>query len=81
MVLDLHHATGYRFQNLSANTLFEDIKQQERFIGNWMFLTKKYIEEHEHIAFEPLNEIVEPESKRWNNLLLRTLEQIRKIDK
>lgn len=80
LILDMHHAPGYRFQDLGSNTLFEDKKQQERFIGIWQFLTQRYKNEREHIAFEILNEIVEPDSTRWNKLMLECLKAIREVD-
>lgn len=79
-VLDLHHAPGYRFQDLDSNTLFEDQKQQDRFINIWTFFTERYIDEREHIVFELLNEIVEPDSSRWNKLMVKSIEAIRVID-
>lgn len=80
MVLDLHHAPGYRFQDLATNTLFEDPSQQKRFIDIWRFLAKRYVTERDHIAFELLNEIVEPDSTRWNRLMLECIQAIRKVD-
>lgn len=80
MVLDMHHAPGYRFQDIGSNTLFEDIKQQNRFIDLWKFLADRYVVEREHIAFELLNEIVEPDSSRWNKLMLECIDGIRSVD-
>jgi len=81
VVLDLHHAPGYRFQDLATNTLFVEREKQNRFIHLWTFLTNRYILERDHIVFELLNEIVEPDSSRWNKLMLETIEAIRKLDK
>lgn len=80
MILDMHHAPGYRFQDLDSNTLFEDLDQQNRFIGIWQFLAKHFIDEREHIDFEILNEIVEPDSSRWNKLMLKCIAAIREVD-
>lgn len=76
----MHHAPGYRFQDLKSNTLFENSDQQKRFIEMWRFLTKRYLDEREHIAFELLNEIVEPDSTRWNKLMPECIKAIREID-
>jgi len=80
LVLDLHHAPGYRFQDLTTNTLFEDPAEQQRFINIWRFLSKRYLSKRDHIVFEILNEIVEPDSTRWNKLMLETVASIREID-
>ncbi len=80
MVLDMHHAPGYRFQDLGTNTLFEESSQQKRFIDIWRFLAKRYVKERDHIAFEILNEIVEPDSSRWNRLMLECVKAIRQVD-
>lgn len=80
LVLDLHHAPGYRFQDLETNTLFEDPAQQQRFVDIWTFMAKRYLSEREHIVFEILNEIVEPDSSRWNALMLKTIKAIRQLD-
>jgi len=80
LVLDMHHAPGYRFQDFKTSTLFEDPNQQKRFVDIWRFLAKRYINEREHIAFELLNEVVEPDSTRWNKLMLECVKAIREID-
>jgi len=76
----MHHAPGYRFQDFKTSTLFEDPNQQKRFVDIWRFLAKRYINEREHIAFELLNEVVEPDSTRWNKLMLECVKAIREID-
>lgn len=80
MVIDLHHAPGYSFGTLATNSLFTDETMQKRFISIWETIGKRYISERENVVFELLNEVVEPNSDRWNALSLKTLEAIRAID-
>ncbi len=81
LILDLHRAPGYSFNSLESNTLFENQKQQDRLIRLWEALSKHYIDEKENLLFELLNEIVEPDSTRWNMLSKKLVEAIRAIDK
>ena len=44
-------------------------------------LAKRYINYGNNVVFELLNEIVEPNSDRWNKLSRQAIEGIRQIDK
>lgn len=81
LILDLHHAPGFSFFTLDKNTLFTDKNMQERMINIWVNFAKRYINERDNIAFELINEIVEPDSSRWNALAGRIAGKIREIDK
>jgi endoglucanase len=81
VVLDIHHAPGYSFGTLDSNTLFTDRKMQLRFLKLWEAIAKHYINEKENIIFELLNEVVEPDSTRWNKLAKKLVTAIRTIDK
>ncbi len=81
LILDLHRAPGYSFNSLERNTLFQDEKQQDRLIKLWEAIASHYINERENLLFELLNEIVEPDSTRWNLLSKRLVATIREIDK
>lgn len=72
LILDLHKAAGYSFTTLNENSLFEDAKMQDRFIGLWEAFAKRYASERDNLILELLNEIVEPTSDRWNRLAHRT---------
>lgn len=80
VILDLHKAPGYSFGTVNQNTLFSDEIMQQRFIDIWKVFAKRYINEDDNIRFELLNEVVEPNSLRWNRLIKRTVDSIRKID-
>lgn len=81
IVLDLHRAAGYAFHSLSENRLFNNEELQSRFIALWKEFARRYKKYTGNVVFELLNEIVEPDSSRWNSLSRRTIEGIREIDK
>lgn len=81
IVLDLHRAPGYSFYSLSENTLFEDEHMQLRYIKLWQYFAKRYKSFGNNLVFELLNEIVEPNSDRWNKLCKKAVEGIRQIDR
>jgi len=81
IILDLHRAPGYFFGTLKENSLFEDEHMQERFISLWQEFARRYKDNGKNVVFELLNEIVEPNSDRWNLLSRRIIEGIREIDK
>ncbi len=81
IVLDLHRTPGYAFHSLSENKLFEDELLQKRFLSIWKVFTKRYQAYGNNVVFELLNEIVEPNSDRWNLLSRRAVEVIRELDR
>jgi len=81
VILDLHKAPGYSFDTLGDNQLFIDEKLQDRAVGLWSFLAEEFREYDDCLVFELLNEIVEPDSSRWNLLARKMIKAIRKIDK
>ncbi len=80
IILDLHRTAGYAFHSLSENRLFEDEILQNRFISIWQTFAKRYIDCGKNVVFELLNEIVEPNSDRWNILSKKAIAGIREID-
>lgn len=81
IILDIHRAPGYAFHSLSDNKLFENEHMQERYIKLWQAFAKRYLSYGGNLVFELLNEIVEPNSDRWNQLSKKALAGIREIDK
>jgi hypothetical protein len=80
LILDLHHAPGFSFTTLEANTLFGDPAMQERFLALWEALARRYQGVGENLVFELLNEVVLPNSDPWNALARRTAAHIRQVD-
>lgn len=80
IILDLHRTPGYAFHSLKVNRLFEDDPLQERFLSIWRTFATRYREKGRNVTFELLNEIVEPNSNRWNALSKRAVAAIREID-
>ncbi len=80
VILDLHRAPGFSFSTPDKNRLFDDPLLQERFVKLWQYFAKRYVNERDNVAFELLNEVVEPDSKRWNVLSHRAMRAIREID-
>lgn len=79
LILDLHKAPGYGFFEQN-NTLFDEEIMQERFIGIWKKIAKRYSHEDNNLMYELLNEVVEKSSDRWNSLYSKVVKEIRKID-
>lgn len=86
LILDLHHAPGYSFTNTlreetkALNTLFTDPAAQQRFIGLWEFITRRYLGKYERLVLELMNEVVLPDTAPWNDLIALTVAALRKID-
>lgn len=81
IILDLHRAPGYAFYSLGDNKLFESEYMQERYIKLWQEFTRRYKGYKDNLVFELLNEIVEPDSNRWNKLSKKAVAAIRELDK
>lgn len=81
VVLDLHKAYGYDFNNAGdaeKNNLFTDETLQKRFVDLWARMAQKY-GTLKYVAFELLNEVVEEEvADNWNNLIDITVDTIRR---
>lgn len=81
MVLDLHKACGYVFDDKAYCQFFSDEKLQDIFVNLWQELTRRYARYSDFIAFELLNEITARETAEiWNRIADRTIKAIRKIN-
>lgn len=82
VILDLHKAYGYDFNDAGdsdKNNLFSSEELQTRFIDLWIRIVKRF-RSYDHVAFELLNEVVEKDNAdAWNQLIKRTVTEIRKI--
>ncbi len=79
IILDLHKAPGFSFDSLQNNNLFDRPDLQEQFLALWQLLAERYQFESDYLIFELLNEVVEPNSQRWNTLAQRTVEVIHRV--
>lgn len=79
MILDLHKTAGYSFdQPETSGTFFIDSNLQERFIRLWSFLSNRYGQYEDILAFELLNEIVDCKvAAIWNDIAERCIQAIR----
>ncbi len=82
VILDLHKAYGYDFNDAnddSKNKLFNDKPTQDRFVELWRDIATEY-HSYDNVVFELLNEVVEDKAaEAWNDLIARTMGEIRKI--
>lgn len=82
LILDLHKAAGYDFNEAGkegVNSLFSDRGLQLRYLVLWERIAKRYGQK-ENIAFELLNEVVNPEyTEPWNDLIVEAVSVIRNI--
>lgn len=83
LILDLHKAKGYMFdaQEVSdADRFFTDDNLQEAFYETWEMFAERYGKCNDMMAFELLNEIVNPDYESvWNDIASKAIERIRRI--
>lgn len=79
IILDLHKTAGYIFDDAqNCEAFFTDKGLQDRFINTWIKLSKRYGSYSDMIAFELLNEVVDPEvAEIWNDIADRAIATIR----
>lgn len=79
-VIDLHKTFGYSFDPLEKSdktAFFYNESLQKRFCSLWNTISSRY-GKYDTVAFELLNEIVEPEvSEQWNVIALKAIRTIR----
>ena len=82
MIIDLHKTYGYSFDPLDETdktVFFHDASLQKRFFDLWERIAKRYQKYSGFVAYELLNEIVEPEIKEeWNRIALKAISVIRR---
>ncbi len=80
MVLDLHKACGYVFDDKTYCQFFYKEELQDIFVRLWQELARRYARYSEFVAFELLNEITAKETAEiWNRIAERTIRAIREI--
>jgi endoglucanase len=81
VILDLHKAPGFAFDQSEQATLFDSPDLEDRFLDLWTAITRRFAGRMENmLAFELLNEIVLPDSGPWNALVKSAVERIRSLD-
>ena len=78
MILDLHKTAGYVFDDVeNSRGFFHNDVLQERFLSLWDKLSARY-GKYDFIAFDILNEIVDPNvNDIWNDLSAKAIQRIR----
>ena len=83
VIIDVHKTFGYSFDPLDKTdktVFFNDDKLKGRFYALWRNIASRYGDKYERVAFELLNEIVEPEvAEAWNKTALEAIAEIRRI--
>jgi endoglucanase len=81
VILDLHKAPGFAFDQWDKASLFNSPEMQDRFLNLWTAIARRFVGRMEDmLAFELLNEIVLSDSGPWNQLVKKTVERIRTLD-
>ena len=85
VILDLHKTIGYMFDTNAVpnpDEFFVNPKLQDIFVGIWDKLSNKYKDKTDFLAFELLNEVVNPNyEKEWNEIATKAFNTIRKNTK
>lgn len=83
MILDLHKAKGYMFDQKAvedADLFFKDESLQEIFYETWEMFAERYGKYKDMLAFELLNEVVDPDvEEKWNEIASTAIKRIRRI--
>lgn len=78
VILDLHKTAGFVFDDYKKATFFTDSALQQKFYDLWEELAKRYGNKRDFVAFELLNEIVDPDvAQIWNGIAAKAIDVIR----
>lgn len=81
VILDLHKAPGYAFDEQGQNDFEINPQKQDRFFQLWQAIAKRFSAvDQDKLAFELLNEVVFEDAQKWNSILQRAVSAIRFID-
>ncbi|MHB8806610.1 MAG: glycoside hydrolase family 5 protein [Anaerolineaceae bacterium] len=81
VILDLHKAPGYAFDDKKANRLEDDAGLHDRLGDLWEAITKEFAStDHDLLAFEILNEINFRSSNTWNDIVGKVLNRMWLLD-
>ncbi len=77
VIADLHVVRSHYF-NANYNPLWDDVSEQEKFIGFWKQISAELdAYPNNLVAYELLNEPVANNTEDWNNLIAKTMNVIR----
>ena len=76
-VLNLHKAIGNYCDVASKTSLLDDEELQSRFVALWE-KCEDVFSDCDHVYFELLNEVLNVDPEKWNNLAERTLSALRR---
>ena len=76
LVLNMHKAVGNYCDIPEKVKLIDDKGLQDRFVALWLEIERRY-HDKPAIAFELLNEVVNVDPSKWNDLADRTLKELR----
>lgn len=81
IVLDLHKARGYSFDNNELEAgLFGNPTYEKSFVDLWIVMAARYGKIGPNVSFELLNEVTSPAfNKGWMSLAEKTIKEIRRI--
>lgn len=79
IVFNLHKAIGNYCDISEEVSLLDSDDLKDRFVAIWVEFEKRYAHESS-IAFELLNEVLDVDPEKWNNLAERTLGEIRRLN-
>ncbi|MCR5589981.1 MAG: glycoside hydrolase family 5 protein [Lachnospiraceae bacterium] len=83
MILDLHKAKGYMFDVKAvsdADLFFKDEILQEAFYETWEMFAERFGKHKDMLAFELLNEVVNPDfEQKWNEIAETAKSRVRAI--
>ena len=79
IVFNLHKAIGNYCDIQEDLQLLDSDALQDRFVALWVEFEKRYSQK-KGIAFELLNEVLDVDPEKWNNLAEKTLREIRRLN-
>ena len=80
LVLNMHKAIGNYCDILEESGLMQDSELQDRFIAVWLKLEEVFSDNND-VVFELLNEVVNATANEWNDLAIKTVSALRKLNK
>lgn len=81
VILDLHKAPGYAFDNQNENDFEINPHRHEQFFKLWTEIAGRFASvDQDLLAFELLNEVVFEDAARWNAIAEKTIAAIRTVD-